>query len=118
MEFSQEQKTYAEIVQKAWEDAAFKKELVNDPVAAIEKLTGKKLNLPEGKKLVVRDQSDESAVYINIPSAPKNSVNAELSEEQLEAVSGGIAAGGCIPNFPFPGGTTGPYNPFPPIFSE
>lgn len=118
MEFTQEQKMYAEIVQKAWEDAAFKKELVNDPVAAIEKLTGKKMNLPEGKTLVVRDQSDESVVYINIPAPAKNSVDAELKEEQLEAVSGGIAAGGYIPDFPFPGGTTGPYNPFPPIFSE
>ena len=51
MEFTQEQKTYAEIVQKAWEDADFKKELVSNPVETIEKLTGKKLNLPEGKKL-------------------------------------------------------------------
>ncbi|MDR6158247.1 hypothetical protein QF023_001763 [Chryseobacterium sp. SLBN-27] len=117
MEITQEQKTYAEIVQKAWEDAEFKKELVNNPVAAIEKFTGKKLNLPEGKKLVVRDQTDESAFYINIPAQPKNSADAELSEEQLEAVSGGIAIGGCMPEFPFPG-TTGPFNPFPPIFSD
>lgn len=118
MEFTQEQKTYAEIVQKAWDDAEFKKELLNDPVAAIEKLTGKKLNLPEGKKLIVRDQSDESVIHINIPAPAKKSLDAELNEEQLEAVSGGIAIGGCIPDFPFPGGTTGPYNPFPPIFSE
>lgn len=114
MEFTQEQKMYAEIVQKAWEDAEFKKELVSNPVAAIEKLTGKKLNLPEGKKLIVRDQTDESVIHINIPSPTKNSADAELNEEQLEAVSGGIAIGGCIPEFPFPG----PYNPFPPIFSD
>jgi hypothetical protein len=42
MEFSQEQKLYGEIVQKAWEDADFKNELVANPVAAIEKLTGEK----------------------------------------------------------------------------
>ena len=112
MEITQEQKTYAEIVQKAWEDAEIKKELVNNPVAAIEKFTGKKLNLPEGKKLVVRDQTDESVIHINIPAQSKNSVDAELNEEQLEAVSGGIAIGGCIPGLP------GPYNPFPPIFSD
>ncbi len=117
MEFTQEQKTYAEIVQKAWEDAAFKKELVNNPVAAIEKFTGKKMTLPEGKTLVVRDQSDESVIHINIPAPARDSVDAELNEEQLEAVSGGIDIGGCMPDFPFPGGT-GPYNPFPPIFSD
>ena len=119
MEFSQEQKTYAEIVQKAWDDAEFKKELLNDPVAAIEKLTGKRLNLPEGKRLVVRDQTDESAVYINIPSAPKNSTDVELNEEQLEAVSGGANA--IWPpkdgTFPFPGGTTGPFIPIIPILT-
>ena len=87
MEFTQEQKLYAEIVQKAWEDENFKKELIANPIEAIENLTGKKLNLPKGKTLVVRDQTAEDTVYINIPAAPE--VDAELNEEQLEAVSGG-----------------------------
>ena len=109
MEFTQDQKVYAEIVQKAWEDAEFKKELLANPIAAIEKFTGKKINLPEGKTLVVRDQTDDSNVYINIPA--KAETDAELSEEQLEAVSGGVwdpdgTGGGCTgPMFPkLPGG--------------
>ncbi len=89
MEFTQEQKFYAQIVQKAWESAEFKNDLMANPIEAIEKLTGQKLNLPEGKTLVVRDQSDESAVYINIPAAPKSSDDLELTEAELEAVSGG-----------------------------
>ncbi|CAD0008968.1 NHLP leader peptide family RiPP precursor [Flavobacterium chungangense] len=92
MEITQEQKLYAELVQKAWENAEFKKELVANPVATIEKFIGKKLNLPEGKTLVVRDQTDESAVYINIPPAAKQSADAQLSEEQLEAVAGGVGS--------------------------
>ena len=107
MEFTQDQKMYAEIVQKAWEDADFKKELVANPVAAIEKFTGRKLNLPEGKTIVVRDQTDESVVYINIPAASKQSVDVELNEEQLDTVSGGIAV---WPPKGFP------WNPFPPTF--
>ena len=91
MEFTQEEKVYAEIVHKAWEDAEFKKELIANPVATIEKFIGKKMNLPNGKTLVVRDQTDESAVYINIPAESSQSVDAELSEEQLEAVSGGVS---------------------------
>jgi hypothetical protein len=87
MEFSQEQKTYAEIVQKAWDDASFKNELTANPVAAIEKLTGNKLNIPAGKTLVVRDQTDQNTVYINIPA--KQSMDVELNEEQLEAAAGG-----------------------------
>ena len=89
MEFTKEQKMYAEIVQKAWENTEFKKEFVANPIAAIEKHFGKKLNLPEGKTLVVRDQTDESTVYINIPSEPKKVDDLELSEEQLEVVAGG-----------------------------
>ncbi|HCN50564.1 MAG TPA: TOMM propeptide domain-containing protein [Chryseobacterium sp.] len=87
MELTQEQKLYAEIVQKAWEDAEFKKELMTNPAEAIEKLTGKKINLPEGKTLVVRDQTDDTNIYINIPAKPK--MDMELNEEQLEMVAGG-----------------------------
>lgn len=94
MEFTQEQKTYAEIVQKAWDDASFKNELTANPVAAIEKLTGKKLDLPAGKTLVVRDQTDESTVYINIPAKPE--INVELTETQLDLAAGGVIGDGCI----------------------
>jgi hypothetical protein len=46
------------------------------------------MNIPTGKTLVVRDQTDESTVYINIP-ANINLEDVELNEEQLEAVAGG-----------------------------
>lgn len=88
MEFTQEQKLYAEIVQRAWEDDQFKADLVANPVAAIEQLTGQSLNLPKGKTLVVRDQTDGEKVYINIPAKP-NTEDVELNEDQLEAVAGG-----------------------------
>lgn len=70
MEFTQEQKFYSEIVQKAWDDTQFKSELIANPIATIEKATGKKLDIPKGKTLVVRDQTDETTVYINIPAKP------------------------------------------------
>lgn len=88
MEITQEQKLYQEVVQKAWEDTAFKNELIANPVAVIEGLTGVKLNLSEGKTIVVRDQTDDSTVYINIPVEQKME-DVELNEEQLEAVAGG-----------------------------
>lgn len=112
MEFTIEQKSYADIVLKAWESPEFKKELTANPVNAIEKLTGKKMNLPVGKTLMVKDQSDESTVYINIPSQPKSTSDVELNEEQLELVAGGVRGG--IDG----GGCTGPFiyedpsNPF------
>jgi hypothetical protein len=100
MEFTQEQKAYAEIVQKAWDNADFKNQLIDNPVATIEKLTGNKLNIPAGKTLVVRDQTNESTVYINIPSKP-NMEDIELSEEQLEVVAGGTAWMTIVTSLPF-----------------
>ena len=88
METSKQQQTYQSIIQEAWENESFKKGLLTDPITTIENFTGEKLNLPEGKTLVVRDQTDDATVYINIPAA-NNLDNVELSEEQLEAVAGG-----------------------------
>ena len=90
MKLTEQQKQFQQVVQEAWENETFKKELIANPVAAIEKLIGKKLNIPEGKTLVVRDQTSEDTVYINIPAEP-NMENVELNEEQLEAVAGGQA---------------------------
>lgn len=45
MEFTQEQKLYAEIVQKAWEDVEFKNELINNPVQEIRNVKEKRKNI-------------------------------------------------------------------------
>lgn len=90
MELTQEQKLNAQVIQKAWEDAQFKNELMANPVEAMEKLTGNKINLPEGQKLVVIDQTDASTVYFNIPRKIDIN-NLELTEEQLEMVAGGLS---------------------------
>lgn len=89
MEFTQEQKLNAQVIQKAWEDAQFMSDLKANPVAAMEKLTGQKISLPEGQKLVVVDQSDDSTVYFNIPRKI-NVDSMQLTEEELEQVAGGI----------------------------
>ncbi|MBL4605174.1 MAG: NHLP leader peptide family RiPP precursor [Flavobacteriaceae bacterium] len=92
MEFTNEQKKSQELLQKilhkAWENEVFKKELLVNPIDAIEKATGERVNLPKGKTLVVRDQTDTSIIYINIP-AESSLEDMELNEEQLEAIAGG-----------------------------
>ncbi len=92
MEITKEQQLFQQVINEAWENESFKKELMTAPVAAIEKLTGEKVSLPAGKTLVVRDQTDAETVFINIPAAPATE-DVELNEAQLEAVAGGIYAG-------------------------
>lgn len=88
MEQKKEEEVLRLVISKAWEDSNFRKSLITDPVKAIENLTGAKIVLPEGKTLVVNDQTDKSKVYMNIPSEP-NIEDIELTEEQLEIIAGG-----------------------------
>ncbi|WP_310467519.1 NHLP leader peptide family RiPP precursor [Chryseobacterium ginsenosidimutans] len=76
------------IISKAWEDVEFRKELLSNPIEAIERLTGVAVVLPEGKELIVVDQTDKSKVYVNIPAEPEID-NIELTEDQLEIIAGG-----------------------------
>lgn len=88
MELTREQQLFQNIINKAWEDETFKAALIANPTQAIENLTGEKVRLPEGKQLVVRDQTNEETIYINIPAEQKMD-DVELNEEQLETVAGG-----------------------------
>ncbi len=94
MELTNEQKKSQELLQKviyrAWEDEAFKQELLVNPIEAIKKATGETVYLPKDKTLIVRDQTNESTIYINIP-AESNMEDIELNEEQLEFIAGGGA---------------------------
>jgi hypothetical protein len=92
MDFTKEQKLFQNIVKKAWKDPAFKQELITSPIKTIEKLTGEQIKLPEGKTIIVCDQTETSVVYINIPVKQKTD-DIELSENQLDAVSGGWSFG-------------------------
>ena len=88
MTTTEKQSLIRRIIKEAWANETFKAELMADPVGSIEKFTGQKFVLPQGKKLVVRDQTNENTIFINIPQEP-DFENMELSEEQLEAVAGG-----------------------------
>jgi len=78
------------IIIKCWEDESFKKNLISSPEKTIAKLTGKPFQIPNGKNLIVVDQSNDSRKhYINIPSAP-NFDQLELTEEELELIAGGF----------------------------
>ena len=88
MKPKERQKVFQTIVNKAWEDDAFKRKLILSPVSVIEGLIGERLKLSKDKTIVVSDQTDESVVYINIP-AKVSMDDMELTEEQLEIIAGG-----------------------------
>jgi hypothetical protein len=77
------------LAQKAWESTTFKEQLIKNPVAVIEQVTGKDLRNLNDKRIVIEDQTDESVIYLNIP-AKVSLDELELTEEQLEQIAGGI----------------------------
>src|SRR5690242_5379726 len=74
------------IIEKSIENPTFKKELLNNPHAAIESVYGSAIS--KKMDIVVEEQSNPSYIYMNIPPQP-NMEEMELTDEQLEIVSGG-----------------------------
>ncbi len=82
------QELLQELITKSWNNATFKEQLINSPKVTIENLTGVKSTLSNNTKIVVEDQTDTSIIYLNIPKKV-NMDDLELSDEELEGVSGG-----------------------------
>lgn len=74
------------LVQKSWESSSFKNELIANPIATIKSATGYSYS-PE-TNVVIEDQADDSFIYLNIPRKI-NPDTLELTDEQLEMISGG-----------------------------
>jgi len=74
------------LVTKSFESSSFKNELLTNPYTAIESVYG--ISISKEVNIVVEDQSNPEYIYFNIPAKP-NMDEIELTDEQLEMVSGG-----------------------------
>ena len=81
------QELEAQLIARAWQDEAFKRELLSDPRAAIARVTGS--SLPPGLEVKVVEETPNT-VYVVIPLN-----TTELSDEQLEAAAGGQGNCSC-----------------------
>ena len=83
------QKLTSDLVQKAYENTLFKERLIRNPAETIEDFTGNKLQ--KNVSIVVEDQTNLNHIYLNIPAKRKMD-EIELTDEQLEMISGGEIA--------------------------
>ena len=83
------QEVLSQVISECWSNPNFKDEFIAKPEEAIKTLTGKTVVLPDGiDSIQVVDESNPTTIYVNIPAEP-NLDNVELSEQELEMVSGG-----------------------------
>lgn len=75
-------------IEKCWEDEAFKKQFMAQPVEAIKEHFNYDFVLPEGVRVEVCDLTDTTKSYLPLHAEP-NWEELELSDEQLEMVAGG-----------------------------
>ena len=94
MELRNDQDFLQNLAKKAQQDVQFKKNLLENPVAGIEVFLGKRIIIPQDKKVVIVDQTDPSTIFINLPAVYNtddyNTDDVELDEEQLDIVAGGM----------------------------
>ena len=72
------------LIQRAWKDPHFKKEVVSNPKGMLERYLGK--TLPADLKIMVHEE-DAQTLHFSIPVAPSNLT--ELNDEELARVAGG-----------------------------
>jgi hypothetical protein len=89
-EASGRQEMERRIIQRSIEDEAFRQRLLADPHAALEEEIGARLP-KEVEVRAVEETAD--TIYLVLPSTPMaGAEGAELSEQELESVAGGLAS--------------------------
>ncbi|HEV8224122.1 MAG TPA: NHLP leader peptide family RiPP precursor, partial [Rubrobacteraceae bacterium] len=79
------------LIQRSLEDEAFRQRLLDDPRAIIEQELGSRL--PESVEVRVVEESADT-IYLVLPSASPVGQGGELSDQELDAVAGGMPACG------------------------
>jgi len=74
----------AELIERAWKDPAFKQRLLADPTAVYEEVLGQ--NLAAGVVIKVVEETP-TTLFLVLPASADS--DAELSDAELDAVSGG-----------------------------
>lgn len=70
------------VIEKAWRDEAFKAQLLKDPAAALQQLN---IPIPPGANVQVHEEN-ANTLHLVIPQDPAKT---QLSDQDLDAVSGG-----------------------------
>jgi hypothetical protein len=92
---NQRQQIEQKLIEKALKDESFRKQLIENPNATFEAETGMKI--PDMFQIKVLEE-DPQTVYLVLPQSPDQSIDMELSEDDLISLAGGQDAMKCNPS--------------------
>jgi hypothetical protein len=75
------------LINRSLEDEDFRQRLLDDPKGTMEQELGRRL--PENVEVRVVEESTET-IYLVLPSASRVGQGVELSDQELDAVAGGV----------------------------
>ena len=81
-------KLFAKVVAKAWGDEDFKRRLLADPAAV---MVQKGLEVPEGFKLVMHEDTDDT-LHLTLPASPPGG---DITDLEAREAAGSLAC--CYP---------------------
>ena len=76
----------ARLVTRAWNDPAFRQQLLDDPRTALEQELG--VELPAQMTIQILEETPDT-LYMVLPESPEALSTRELSDTELDAASGG-----------------------------
>lgn len=79
-------KAFAQVIAHSWGDPDYRAKLLADPAGTLADDAG--FRVPEGKRIVIVEDTDD-VIHLVLPARPT-----ELSDEELDSVSGGACSTG------------------------
>ena len=80
---------YQELFTEARRSATYKSQLISDPKTVISNLKGVDVSRYNKINFSVEDQTDTNIIYLNIPRKAQEDGSIQLSDDELDIVSGG-----------------------------
>ncbi len=78
-----------ELTKKVWKNESLRPQVVKDPKNVIERELGVKFASDIQVKVI--DVTEENTVYFVLPHHPSQKLNTEFTDEQLDAIAGGLS---------------------------
>ena len=84
----------ATITKAVWKNDGAREEFLKNPKASVTKYTG--VVFKDDMKVVCVNQENQNDLYLVLPAHPSQALGVDFSDEQLDAIAGGLSLSGLL----------------------